>query len=200
MYLKALLRGIKITLIFLGVLCLFSFPAPAFFKNNQVISNLIYIASEIPAVLVTMWFVSKHYDIRIKDHISFRNIKLFTILAWIILGASSLIVLDELTTVIWVDVFHTVNAVSNGTDSRSMISTVILCTGNVLIIPVAEELGFRVCCLESIKQKSNAVFAAIISSAFFGIVHLGGWRTILSDALSGIILAVAYLITQNLVY
>lgn len=200
MYIKSMISTIKIAFIYYVTLISVCMIAIIFFKSNGVVHNLIYLAADILAVTVTALFTKKHFGISVRNYISLEDVNCKKIFACMLVGASSTILIQELTAMIWTDILHTTKLPSSETTTRSIAALLILCIGDVMIGSIAEELAFRGCCFECVKKQSNAAFAFILTSVIFGVLHFGGGWHMLSCVLAGAIFAFTYLFTRNIVY
>lgn len=200
MYKKSIISTIKISFIYFAVLYSVCMIASIFFRSNGVVHNLIYLAADILAVIVTVLFTKKHFGISVRNYISLEDVNCKKIFACILVGASSTILIQELTAMIWTDILHTTKLPSSETTTGSIAALLILCFNNVIIGPIAEELTFRGCCFECVKKQSNTAFAVILTSVIFGVLHFGGGWHMLSCALAGAVFAFAYIFTKNIVY
>lgn len=69
----------------------------------------------------------------------------------------------------------------------------------VIIAPVFEELFFRGIVLEQTRRRWGAIPAVVVSSIFFGLVHMPVWPQVVNAVLMGFLLGYLYVICGSLV-
>jgi len=77
------------------------------------------------------------------------------------------------------------------TESRSMVLRGLLVVAACVVAPVVEETVFRGFLYPTLRQFTDAPFAAVFSSVLFGLVH-GSLSTLVPLAVFGVILVMAY--------
>lgn len=199
MHIKSVLSLVKILGVFLFTLLL-TFIIPACFLDIKVaLRDIIYFGALLLSTAITIQFSNKKLNINILNYISIKNIKYDVILAFFILGFSSVAITVNVTSFLWVRLFNSVELPESSLMGYFGYSIFhLIC--DITIVPLVEEIIFRICCIESIRKQDGTFVAVILSSIAFGIFHLGGICNICEKILGGLILSIAYIVTRNAVY
>jgi membrane protease YdiL (CAAX protease family) len=176
--------------VFLGII--------KFFIQSSIISTILEVLLVDIGAIYIIFQIIKRYDVNVKNWlglnlISIKKIRYFGIyfLAWPILILWGLIIeyFD-------LEVFKSTNytkEIFNSLNNNYLFIFFIAC----IIAPFCEEVIFRGYLYKVIRDKSNIIFAVIINSLIFGVIHLQP-SAIVPATILGVALSIIRIKTKSL--
>ncbi len=121
-----------------------------------------------------------------------RKVKIRKAIKWIFIG---------ILIYLWFDILISIFVDAGGESETDIGVLGFIALGIVLIVfaPISEEFLFRGFIYQAFRNRMGVVFAALLSSAMFGILHAGyGWQAIPAATLFGIAACVIFQKTRSL--
>lgn len=196
--------GITLLLIFITIVIL-------------MFMNIIFIVLDIPIIIgkkisdciasIFGFLVIKALlkNIRVIDHISISKLDIKIIISVITFFSSLSIVYNnffiwfisqfKLSPNVFIDNTETVT-----NEYSSLLGLILGLVSVAIVIPIIEELYFRVLSIEFLKKDFSIVISVIISSIVFSIAHLSKIQNSIELFITAIFLAVIYIKTKNAFY